>query len=145
MDSKKHIGFEIKTLANIIKRCFEEKARVKGLEGLTGMQGWIIAYIYKQGRDKQIFQRDVEKQFNIRRSTATGVLQLLEREGFITKEAVAQDARLKSLKLTDKAVQAQETIMKNISELETQLALGLTEEEINTLFNVLGKIKKNIE
>ena len=145
MNSKKHIGFEIKTLANIIKRCFEEKARVKGLEGLTGMQGWIIDYLYRQGKDNEIFQRDVEKQFNIRRSTATGVLQLLERDGFITREAVAQDARLKSLKLTDKAVQAQETIMKNINELEEQLAMGLTEEEINTLFDLLSQIKKNIE
>lgn len=145
MNSKKHIGFEVRTLSNIIKRCFEEKARMKGLEGLTGMQGWIIAYLYKHGRDKELFQRDVEKEFNIRRSTATGVLQLLERDGFITREAVAQDARLKSLKLTDKAVKAQETIMNNISELETQLAFGLTEEEINTLFDLLNRIKKNIE
>lgn len=118
---------------------------MKGLEGLTGMQGWIIAYLYKHGRDKEIFQRDVEREFNIRRSTATGVLQLLEREGFITREAVAQDARLKSLKLTDKAVRAQETIIKNIRELEEQLAIGLTEEEINTLFDLLNRIKKNIE
>ena len=145
MNSKKQIGFEVKTLSNIIKRQFEEKARMKGLEGLTGMQGWIIAYLYKHGRDKEIFQRDVEREFNIRRSTATGVLQLLEREGFITREAVAQDARLKSLKLTDKAVRAQETIIKNIRELEEQLAIGLTEEEINTLFDLLNRIKKNTE
>lgn len=118
---------------------------MKGLEGLTGMQGWIIAYLYKQNTGKEIFQRDVEKEFNIRRSTATGVLQLMERDGFITREAVAQDARLKSLKLTPKAIRAQEAIMNNIKELEEQLVQGLTEEEVNTLFALINRIKKNVE
>ena len=143
--SKKHIGFEIRTISNIIKRCFEEKARMKGVEGLTGVQGLVVDYLYKQGRDTELFQRDVEKEFNIRRSTATGVLQLLERDGFITREAVAQDARLKSLKLTDKAIRAQKMIIENINELEEEIALGLTEEEVNTLFDLLCRIKKNIE
>lgn len=145
MCQEKHIGFEIRTLSNIIKRRFQEKARIKDLDGLTGMQLWIIAYIYKEGKDKEIFQRDVEKEFNVRRSTATGVLQLLERDGFITREPVVHDARLKSLKLTSKAIQAQETITNNINELEEQLACGLTPGEVDTLFNLLQKIKKNIE
>lgn len=145
MNSKQHIGCEIRTLSNVIKRCFEEKARVNGLEGLTGMQGWIIDYLYEQDKGKEIFQRDVEKEFNIRRSTATGVLQLLERDGFITREAVAQDARLKSLKLTPKAIEAQEIIIKNINELEQQLAQGLTQEEVNTFFRLINLIRKNVE
>lgn len=118
---------------------------MKGVEGLTGVQGLVVDYLYKQGRDKELFQRDVEKEFNIRRSTATGVLQLLERDGFITRESVAQDARLKSLKLTDKAIRAQKMIIENINELEEEIALGLTEEEVNTLFDLLYRIKKNIE
>lgn len=145
MNSKQHIGFEVRTLSNVIKRCFEEKARMNGLEGLTGMQGWIIDYLYKQNKGKEIFQRDVEKEFNIRRSTATGVLQLMERDGFITREAVAQDARLKSLKLTPKAIEAQEIIIKNINELEQQLAQGLTQEEVNTFLRLINQIKKNVE
>lgn len=145
MNSKQHIGCEIRTLSNVIKRCFEEKARGNGLEGLTGMQGWIIDYLYEQDKGKEIFQRDVEKEFNIRRSTATGVLQLLERDGFITREAVAQDARLKSLKLTPKAIEAQEIIIKNINELEQQLAQGLTQEEVNTFFRLMNLIRKNVE
>ena len=50
-----------------------------------------------------IYQKDVEKEFQIRRSTATGTLQILEKNGFIRREPVKQDARLKKLVPTDKA------------------------------------------
>ena len=36
-----------------------------------------------------MFQRDVEAEFNIRRSTATGILQLMEKNGFLLREPVA--------------------------------------------------------
>ena len=63
------------------------------------MQGWIIGYLY-QNRDKEVFQRDIQEQFSIRRSTVTGILQLMEKNGLITRSSVERDARLKKLELT---------------------------------------------
>ena len=66
--------------------------------GLTGPQGLVLGYLYDH-QDKDIFQKDIEATFNIRRSTATGLLQCLEGNGFVKRVSVDYDARLKKLSL----------------------------------------------
>lgn len=141
----KTIGHEIKCLANMIKRCFDENIKNSELEGLTAMQGWILAYLYHHGRGQEIFQRDLEREFDIRRSTVTGMLQLMEGNGLITREPVAHDGRLKRLRLTPRAISHHEAVIQKFREMENQLGTGLTEDEIATFFYVVEKIKANIE
>ena len=65
------IGFEIKTISNLLKRKFDEEMAKNSMGKITGVQGWLITYLY-DNREKPIFQRDIEKRFNIRRSTVNG-------------------------------------------------------------------------
>lgn len=146
MRPRETIGFEIKVLSNMIKRRIDEKINsIEGIEHVTGMQGWIIGYLYDHGAKREIFQRDLEKEFNIRRSTATGLLQLMEKNGLIIRESVEHDARLKRLKLTEKAARSHEAIFRTIIEVETHLCTGLSEEEIRAFLNTIKKIRKNVE
>jgi DNA-binding MarR family transcriptional regulator len=145
MGPLKSIGHEVKILSNLIKRYLDESAKNSELEDLTAMQGWIISYLYHHGNEQEIFQRDLEKQFDIRRSTVTGVLQLMERKELITREPVKYDARLKSLKLTPKAIAIHERVVEKFREVEDKLRRGLTQEEIDTFFAIIDKIKRNID
>lgn len=43
-----------------------------------------------------IFQKDLETEFCIGRSTVTNILNLMEKKGFVRRESVSYDARLKS-------------------------------------------------
>ena len=95
MKGERHVGGEIRMLSNLIKRCMDDGMPPE----TTGMQGWIIGFLHRN-EDRDMFQRDVEAEFNIRRSTATGILQLMEKNGFLLREPVAYDARLKKLVLT---------------------------------------------
>ena len=70
---------------------------------LTNMQKRVLHYILFQSLKKDIYQKDIEKEFQIRRSTATGILQLLEKKRFVIRETVEWDARLKKLVPTAKA------------------------------------------
>src|SRR5690606_41099126 len=63
----------------------DDVAMYFGQDGLTSMQGWIIGYLSKH-KEQPVFQRDLEKQFNIRRATASGLLQLMERNGLLRRE-----------------------------------------------------------
>ena len=92
---------ELGMLNNLFKR---QMARQSGEEfsKVTGMQGMIIHYLLVADGDR--FQKDVETQFRFRRSTATGILQLMEQHGLLRREPVPQDGRLKRLVLTDKAL-----------------------------------------
>lgn len=145
MAETRKIGFEIKTISNLMKRRAEKSTSLRNAQKLTGMHSWVIGYLYHNRDKKEIFQRDIETEFSIRRSTVTGIIQLMEKNGLIVRESVDYDARLKKLVLTPKAIALHETIEKEIIEFETLLVKGLTEEEINSFLSTLEKMKKNIE
>lgn len=137
------IGFEIKTISNLIKRKINESPFE--FDDLTGMQGWILKYVHIQSQYGNVFQKDIEKEFKIRRSTATGILQLLEKNSYITRESVVEDARLKKIVLTEKAIRAQEELTKRVEKLDNLIERGLTDEELEIFFKIAKKIKKNLE
>jgi len=138
----KAIGFEIKVLANLIKRKLDEGTLADA--GITGMQGWIIGYVKSVG-ERPVFQRDLEKAFNIRRATVTGVLQLMERNRLIIRESVDFDARLKKITLTPKAITLLEGNIRRFNDLEIVLRQRLSEEEVEAFFTITEKLRKNLE
>lgn len=145
MEKNKYIFFEMNRCARLIKRHIDNNPQMacKNFEKLTGAHGWVIGFLY-HNRGRDIFQRDFEKECNIRRSSATQMLQRMEKNGMIRRESVDFDARLKKIVLTDRAVQIQEKVENRFAELEEQLKEGISEEELQTFFTVLSKIRKNI-
>ena len=144
MGNKKIVGIEIKTLSNFIKRKIESIDKIKYLDKLTGTHGWIIKYLY-ENRDKDIFQKDIENKLQIRRSTATVMLQLMEKNDLIFREPVSYDARLKKIVLTEKSIEMHLIIEEELGNLENQIIKGLSEEELAKFFEILEKMKKNVE
>lgn len=141
MHSEKRVGFEIRCLNNLIKRDVE---RSKVFQQSTGLHGWAIGWLY-ENRDREIFQRDFENRFSIRRSTASSILTLMEKNGMITRESVECDGRLKRIVLTDRAVELHRMIQKDISRREKRLTNGISPEELEVFFSVISKIKANLE
>lgn len=97
---EKDCGLWINVLSHKLKK--RMNANMQSL-GLTGVQGRVMHYILVKCADGPVFQRDVENAFDLSRSTATGILQLMEKNGLILRENMASDARLKSLIPTEKA------------------------------------------
>ncbi|MBQ3090118.1 MAG: MarR family transcriptional regulator [Oscillospiraceae bacterium] len=143
MTTERHIGFELRAVNNLIKR-YVAKTRPPELEDQNSIHGWAIGYFYDH-REEEIFQRDFEAYFSIRRSTATNILKLMEKKGLITRQSVPRDARLKRICLTEKAVRIHEIITKDIGRLERELAQGISPEEQMIFFRILDKIKANLE
>lgn len=121
----------------------DESEEIKNDE-LTGMQALIIKYLFEH-ESEEIFQRDVEKKFDIRRSTATKILQLMERKDLVEKISVEHDARLKKLSLTQKAINLHVKISEDIQDFELQMREGLSEKEIELFVDIIQKIKSNIQ
>ncbi|MCL2320975.1 MAG: MarR family winged helix-turn-helix transcriptional regulator [Oscillospiraceae bacterium] len=108
------------------------------------MQGFIIGYLCSHN-DCDVYQRDIEAEFKIRRSTATGILQLMEKNGLIERKLVSCDARLKKLVVTQKAVDMHNIFLVGIDDIESSARRGLSEDEIKKFLITLNKIRKNIE
>ena len=95
MKKERQLGLEIRKLNNLVKRYMESK-KPEEFDKSTGVHGWAIRYFY-ENCDTDVFQRDFEARFSIRRSTATNMLKLMEKNGIIYREPVPYDARLKKL------------------------------------------------
>lgn len=100
------IPAQLHRVDNLIFRRLNQFSRANGVEQTTPMHGWIIEYLYRH-RDEPVFQRDIEREFSITRSTVTNILQLMERKGYIQR-LMPQDARLKQLVLTEEGIRLHE-------------------------------------
>ena len=143
MNNRK-VGFELSRTSRLIKRYMDNDATKLYIDKMTGTHGWAIGYFY-HNRHRDIFQKDFEQEFNIRRSTASNILALIEKNGLITRESVPYDARLKKITLTDKAINIQHIVDSAFGKLEDTIKEGITEEELLVFYRVLDKINSNIE
>lgn len=119
-------------------------ARERGVDELTAMHGWILGYLCRN-KDKDIFQKDIEAEFKICRSTVTNILKLMEKKGYIRRESVPYDARLKKLVLTDTGRELHEKTKDMIDILEEQTIEGIAKEDLDTFYRVIDQLKSNVK
>lgn len=143
MEREYLVGAQTRMLANLCRREIDNAMTSRKLEQFTGMQGRVIGYLYKN-KSTDIFQRDVEEEFSIRRSTATAMLQTMEKHGLIVRKASLKDARMKKLVLTDKAMKRFEIFNEEISKLENRMTENISQDELDCFFSTIQKIKSNL-
>ncbi len=144
MDDRLPAAILIKILSNHIKRNLDSSAAQGPLKNITGTQIQIIGYIHHAAKG-DVFQKDIETKYSIRRSTATGILQLMEKNGLITREPVEYDARLKKIVLTEKALVVSRHAHINVDQLERHLTKGISAEELAVFRSIIWKMKTNLE
>ena len=144
MDEKRRIGHHIKSLERMMNHRRNESATKNYVDSVTGTHGWVIRYLY-DNRENDIFQKDIEKTFGIRRSTVTVMLKTMEKNGLIARTSVESDARLKKITPTDKALDLHYKISCEIDDFEEQMTRGISDEEIESFILTLQKIKNNLK
>ena len=144
MQRENNIGFNIRRLSNYIKRDIEKSSVSQKIDLPKGVNGWAIGYFY-ENREKQIFQRDFENRFSIRRSTASNILKTMEQNGFIKRVSVENDARLKRIILTDKAIKIHQDIMNDITNREERMRKGFSDSEIDAFLSMINRFITNLE
>jgi DNA-binding MarR family transcriptional regulator len=141
MDNQVHIGKKINILSKRIHRRIDKEA---SQYGITGVQGRILGFIYWKSKERDIFQKDIEEELDVRRSSVTSVLQLMEKNGFIERVSVSEDARLKKIILTEKGLEIQTNIYDFILGVEKSLRDELSEAEVNILISLIDRLSEKI-
>ena len=142
--STRQIGFELKAANNMIRRKMDSIFAQQDGSELIGMQRPLLGYLYHKSRHGDVYQKDVEKEFRIRRSTATVMLQSMEQKGYVVRVASTEDGRWKRILLTEKAIEHHHVIEEQILNFNRELEAGLTEEEKQTFLNILDKMMDNL-
>lgn len=140
---QKAIGHAIRKMHHDMNRCFMKAGAEMGIDEATQMNGWIMAYLYFH-RDQQVYQKTIESAFGVNRSTVTSIVKLMEKKGYIRRENVPSDARLKRIVLTPLGEETHAKTKQALDALEVQMQQGLTKEEIEIFFEVTNKIRKNL-
>lgn len=96
------IGILIKNLDNDLQRYSSRQAKQLGI---TQVQMSIIDFLYRNEATRDLYQTDVEHEFNIQKSSATALLQLMEKKSLIVRAPSPKDSRFKIIVLTAKARQ----------------------------------------
>jgi len=141
---QKHLGInrQIHILANYSTRKFNESFLD---DDITGKQGSVLHFLLMRAGKQAVYQRDIEKQFGIRRSSVTSLLQKLEDNGYITREAVENDARLKLIVLTPKALKFQKSVVQGTIDFENKMIQGVSVDDIATWQRVTQQMTKNLK
>lgn len=144
MENKKDVGRIISILSNQIKRQFDAVA-VDQNASITGVQGRLLHFILLQSQERDLFQKDIEDEFNLRRSTATGILQLMEKNALLYRESVGYDARLKKIVVTKKGLEMRAQAIESIRVLEEKIKRNISNDDLNTFFTVMEQMSKNLD
>ena len=87
----------------------------------------------------------MERHFGVTRSTASKVVDLLVRKGFVERHIGETDSRLRRLTLTKQAEDLLQTINEDHEMLESVLTRGFTANEVRTLHAYLQRMQNNID
>ncbi len=140
--NNKDIGRHLAEINNLILR--QKIANQTDDEyGVSRASSCIIAYLYDHS-DQDVFQRDIEREFMVRRSSVSKGLSLLEQKGYIDRIAVPSDHRLKKIVLTQKARDVVDKIKADRQRLELQMTKNIDNDEIEAFKKTLDKIKQNL-
>ncbi|MBY8914520.1 MarR family transcriptional regulator [Bacillus sp. YC2] len=112
--------------------------------GLNSQQGKIIDYIYKN-QDKDLIQKDLADRFHLRGASITSMLQGLEKKGLIERKIPADNERQKNIYVLPKAVELIESFNQSFQKVEDEIISVLTEEEQQTLNELLNKINQHLK
>ena len=134
---------ELGITAHVIQREMSGYIRYDEMKNSSNANWYILVYLY-ENRDKEIFQRDIEKEFSVRRSTVSKVLALMEKKGQIVREKIDRDARLKLIRLSEKMEKFIEKMNVEGEKFQKIALSDIQNDELEIFYKVLNKVRENI-
>ena len=137
------IGKEFNCISTKIRRAIGNLPSISKLNNISGSNAFIIVYLYKNKND--VYQKDIEREFGMTRSTVSSVLKLMEQKNLLFRENVNGDARLKKIVLTDVAKDYAIKVINDLDDFEKKLSKDISEDDILVVEKVLDKITENLK
>ena len=130
--------------------CISNRLRNRSQEvhtqlGIGRAQGKILNYVLVESEAHSVYQKDLEREFGLRPSTVTEMLNALEQKKLIQRVSDEWDGRYKKIVFTEKARSMKDRIRQEVEETEHLLLQGITEQEKQEFLRIAGKMLQNLE
>lgn len=140
----KYFQDDILVIVNLIRHKINGSEKLNVVQKEISRRQAAVIGIIDEYQGKPVFQKDISRILKIRRSTATSMLQDMEREDLIKRVPVGGDMRLKQLLLTEKSMRFAMLIREEFTMIEETIIRGFSEDEKKQFRNYLERIKENL-
>ena len=110
---------------------------------LTISQFKVLAYLWEHNNQK-INQKQIHEFLEIKPSSMTKLVRLLQAKDLIRKEADPDDSRHRIIRLTDRGMEIKRICIENMNQAESYLLQDFSKEEVERFLHMLLRIKKKI-
>ena len=141
--NEKNISIEIKKIDSLIVRKIISYDKNSNYQ-LTPVQIVIIKYLVKN-KNNIVYQKDIEKKLGLRKSTISGILSTMIKNGIITRSESTTDLRSKEIRLSDKGLELDKKMKKKAIEFENLLQNNIDPKDLEIFYKVTNQIQKNLE
>lgn len=136
-----NVAKEIFILSNKLKRYLDKMYSKKDL--FSG-QARILKFLYNY-KDENVYQKDIENEFQIRGGTVTGIIDSLVKQNYIDRIESIEDKRKRLIVLTPLGEEKAKIAIKTTLFVEDAIRETLNKNEQATLRKTIGKINKMID
>ena len=110
--------------------------------GITYRQSLVLGWLALEG---ELSQADLATKMLVEPPTLVGILDRMERDGWITRNSCPSDRRKKIIRPTTAAEPVWEKIAEGARRVRARAMKGLNEQEFETLKRLLGQVHQNLE
>ena len=135
---ERNFGFILNDVARLLRVTYDR--RIKAL-GLTRSQWWVLTHLYRNDGTTQSELADV---LEVEKATLGRLLDRLETNGWVRREADAHDRRAKRVYLTEEVEPAMLNMRKIAAGVRRDALQGLSAEQQDHFLDTLLAIKANL-
>jgi DNA-binding MarR family transcriptional regulator len=109
--------------------------------GVTFRQAQVLAFLVMKG---QLSQVELAERMRVEPPTLVGILDRMERDGWISREDCPNDRRKKIIRATNQASPIWSEIVDCAIRIRARAVEGLSEDEVKQLRSLLVMLEKNL-
>lgn len=138
-DFENSVGYWVCQASNILQRAFNEELAP---QGVTFRQAQVLSCLALEGRLSQI---DLAERMRIEPPTLVGILDRMERDGWIRRGGDVNDRRRKLVEATAAAKPAWNKIVAVAKRVRARATRGMTPAQLTQLKKLLNIVQSNLE
>lgn len=138
-DFEESVGYWLTLATQAFHRAVSDEVEP---HGITYRQSLVLAWLALEG---ELSQAELASKMMVEPPTLVGILDRMERDGWITRNGCPSDRRKKLIRATSAAEPVWEKIAEGGRRVRALATEGLSEEELETLKLLLSRVNRNLE
>jgi MarR family transcriptional regulator, transcriptional regulator for hemolysin len=138
-DFENSVGFWVCRASHELQRAFNEELAP---QGMTFRQAQVLGCL---ALEQQLSQTDLADRMRIEPPTLVGILDRMERDGWIRRDGDKRDRRRKLIQATPAARPAWTKIVAAARRVRQRATRGMTDQQLSQLKKLLGMLQDNLQ